>query len=324
MCRSRCTSRPDNLGVCGDKPAPSLPSWSRCGWQCTVDPKSLIPGLETYEESYGEGWKIRNLVQWSVMSADISEEELIREPRMLDRFKTAYAKDGPGIIANGWIRSADGDHAQAPFTHPLDPCRRHYKIPIPMSMELLDKAAHNLWSYLSCVTTSATFTINAAYTPSRADGLIAPLTVVKPSVFSLPSMPADVSTDDICHVVSLVNPEGDYAGAIRLMDASKVHFGQELELIAISTGPVEAQHLTRQCEELVLLHTNSKSSDGQMPLSLAAESGHEAVVQQLLATGKVEADSSDDFGRTPLSLAAERGHEAVVKLLQLHGAQLSQ
>ena len=52
-------------------------------------------------------------------------------------------------------------------------------------------------------------------------------------------------------------------------------------------------------------------------LHLAAYFGVEAVVQLLLGTEKVDADSKDDDGRTPLWRAAANGHEAVVKLLQL-------
>jgi hypothetical protein len=42
---------------------------------------------------------------------------------------------------------------------------------------------------------------------------------------------------------------------------------------------------------------------------------HETVVKLLLATGKAEIDSKDNWGRTLLSLAAQDGHEVVVRLL---------
>ena len=58
-----------------------------------------------------------------------------------------------------------------------------------------------------------------------------------------------------------------------------------------------------------------KDSYGQTPLSYAAKGGHEAVVNLLLETGKVDVDSKDSKDRTPLWYAAKGGHEAVVKLL---------
>ncbi|KAL8364728.1 hypothetical protein RB595_003828 [Gaeumannomyces hyphopodioides] len=54
---------------------------------------------------------------------------------------------------------------------------------------------------------------------------------------------------------------------------------------------------------------------GRPPLSWAAENGHGAVVELLLATGKAGVDAKDSDGRTPLLWAAQNGHEAVVKLL---------
>jgi hypothetical protein len=59
------------------------------------------------------------------------------------------------------------------------------------------------------------------------------------------------------------------------------------------------------------------------PLWQAAASGHEAIVRQLLETGKLtRLDLEDKDGRTPLSWAASSGHEAVVKLLLKKGAEL--
>jgi hypothetical protein len=64
---------------------------------------------------------------------------------------------------------------------------------------------------------------------------------------------------------------------------------------------------------------DSKDNYSQTPLYQAAGNGHEAVAKLLLATGKVDADSEKMFGQTPLSQAAGSGHEAVVKLLLATG-----
>lgn len=93
--------------------------------------------------------------------------------------------------------------------------------------------------------------------------------------------------------------------------------------------------LTSPCAEAVLLHAaegghkaivdrilatgkadlNAKSLDGMTPLAYAASKGYADIVIQLLSTGRIEIDTEDSIGRTPLAYAVFGGHAAVVRIL---------
>ncbi|KAL7950636.1 ankyrin repeat-containing domain protein [Trichoderma barbatum] len=66
-------------------------------------------------------------------------------------------------------------------------------------------------------------------------------------------------------------------------------------------------------------HPDLKDRHGRTPLSWASETGSVAVVEQLLSTRKVEADSKDMWNQTPLFHASANNHEDIVRLLLQEG-----
>ncbi|KAK4220885.1 hypothetical protein QBC38DRAFT_505372 [Podospora fimiseda] len=254
----------------------NLPSWAWCGLKCTVDP-SLIPGLEEYPVRYGDSYRIRNLVQWSVISEDGTQEEAIEEPRMLDAHKALADKqhyDTVTCLKNGWIRSEKGTGCEDAawkryrdtgnwdlnlasldriFFHPLDPAKRHFRHPFPIGKIPAKPIGQNLWPHLACTTTSATFRVNAIYTPTWHDGLLTPCAVMKTSVFDLPMMAKESTDDDICRVASLVTSSGDFAGLVRLMaKETNINIQESIELLDISTGSASASKVFDQCDDSIL------------------------------------------------------------------------
>ncbi|OCL01281.1 hypothetical protein AOQ84DRAFT_434922 [Glonium stellatum] len=97
------------------------------------------------------------------------------------------------------------------------------------------------------------------------------------------------------------------------------HHGPILELLENVMGaPIEHGHTP-----------DLKDSNGQSPLSWAAEKGHEAVVSLLLDKGEVDVNPKEKrCGRTPLACAGDNGngamfrYTAVVELLVAKGADV--
>jgi ankyrin repeat protein len=66
---------------------------------------------------------------------------------------------------------------------------------------------------------------------------------------------------------------------------------------------------------------NEADSEGSTPLFFAAQNGHVAVVEVLLARG-VNVNQADSEGTTPLFIAAQNGLLAVVEVLLVAGADV--
>jgi ankyrin repeat protein len=80
--------------------------------------------------------------------------------------------------------------------------------------------------------------------------------------------------------------------------------------LAVLFGLHEAVDFFHGAESL-----NMRDSEGRTPLRLAAEVGHVAVVQRLLATNQVDVNLEDAANSTPLGAAAQYGHEDIAFLL---------
>jgi hypothetical protein len=79
-------------------PSRHLPSWSWCGWQCPVDPFSLRTGLAYLDreehQSRALTWRTQRLVQWSVVSEDMQQEQRPDEPVTLEKYKDFRTNKG--------------------------------------------------------------------------------------------------------------------------------------------------------------------------------------------------------------------------------------
>ena len=60
---------------------------------------------------------------------------------------------------------------------------------------------------------------------------------------------------------------------------------------------------------------NARNEDGSTPLHVAAEAGHKAVAELLIAKG-ADVNATDKSGATPLQIATQKGHKDIVELLE--------
>ncbi|RYO94460.1 hypothetical protein DL762_000556 [Monosporascus cannonballus] len=112
--------------------------------------------------------------------------------------------------------------------------------------------------------------------------------------------------------VQVYNKIGEYSDGCPPSGATLTHIVSRYQLL----GPLRVM---LQTADHVGIDINVKDEYGRTPLSWAARYGHEAVVQQLLATGKVDIDAKDKYSQTPLSWPADYGHEIIIQQLLATG-----
>ncbi|KAK4197918.1 hypothetical protein QBC40DRAFT_350608 [Triangularia verruculosa] len=253
-----------------DMPRENLPSWSWCGWQVIVDPWSLcVRSLEWLRPEL-RTWQ---LVQWSLLSGDLEHEEMLTGPAVLEDHCRRFL-DGNDVMDfhPGWSRHSIRDlprdktgayHGKEPaaidsshryaFTHFAEPTKLvSHLIPTIDPVRKPSTAFRN-WPYLCCETATGTFKVELILSVWGIWFILIQYQSVKVSVTSLekfrrgtsqtkaPDSPHD--NQQICFIVTLVDASGRPAGLLRMMDKTKIEPGQEMELMAISSGAMARDQL---------------------------------------------------------------------------------
>ena len=237
----------------GVAPYRYLPSWSWCAWKCPVDPHSLVTGLQySADPDYRllqRSWRTQPLVEWSMMSVDLSREFPLKHAAMQYTYK--------GLTSSGvsWDANDSSKHCEPNdeggdfqcFTYASSSSQRaSCTLPVGGASSLSSEQMAQ--PYLSCTTRRAWFTIGEFL---RCNWLFHSRASVKTSVFDLPQFKDGPDRDGACSVVSLESSTGEWVGVLRVMDGEQLSLGRELELVAISRGEASYADIVRAFEERV-------------------------------------------------------------------------
>jgi hypothetical protein len=127
-------------------------------------------------------------------------------------------------------------------------------------------------------------------------------------------------------ILDLLEDEAKVSGSSQAMLASGSYFDYSQTVPKQMTGVRLAAYFGLRETVIGLLknghHPDSKDTYCRTPLLWAAGNGHEAVIELLLATNRVDPDSKDDANNTPLTWAIENGSYAAIELLLARGAKV--
>ena len=224
-----------------------LPTWSWCGWECFVDPTSLVSGLVYLEDHAKRSgtWRTKNLVEWSFAHPDnTSEKMIIQEPRKMEAIATRTTSD----IPNGWKKNQSLTSPSAGcdyFTYELDDSPK-FRYPILLSSVNSVAVDDPNPPYLIGRTTSASFIAAAIMVPTKpprpVEGARFKISAFEHTIFN-----EGPKYDEACSVVALQQKSGSFAGVLRLMDGSQPP-KHALRLIAISVGTASERDLQHSFE----------------------------------------------------------------------------
>lgn len=127
--------------------------------------------------------------------------------------------------------------------------------------------------------------------------------------------PTDEETKEIQRIQEIIKNSPDLINAV-----TSFQLGTPLQQAASKGQLLVARFLLENGAEVdAKKRGNSTTPDGRTALHLAAESGHKAMAELLLAH-KANVNAASELGNTPLHLASGKGYLAVAQVLLTHGA----
>ncbi|KAH7378519.1 heterokaryon incompatibility protein-domain-containing protein [Cadophora sp. MPI-SDFR-AT-0126] len=225
----------------------SLPSWSWCGWEVFIDPRSLRSGLaNVHDDAYrarASTWCTRKLVDWHIAIGD-QEPILVDEPGLLDRCLHIASNCNLEMPA-GWTRreileeGRNGTDKTTVFVHENDDCTS-FTHPLPITNAMSEPNLINTPAYLSCQTTIANF-YPATVLKQSGEDYTHWFAISKISVFDDKRFKHGPLDGKACSILVLQQANGAFAGLLRLMTNSQgVSNMASVELAAISRGSANA------------------------------------------------------------------------------------
>lgn len=257
-----------------------LPTWSWCGWKCAIDPRTMALATDFEHPHYPEQfpWILSHCVQWSVMSNHGEHEDEIREPALLQKYRS-YTPDTTDALPSGWritisdvenrgsvIRRRWFSHdALQPEDHKFAYQFNTFTYPVPIPDREIDQAQsfNTSWPFLTGSTTSANLRVRCILKPDRMTKTEKPYVEMN-YIVRLPEPEFIAGPEDCFSIAVLEDGHGTWAGVLRVAETyeagqekESLQLGDEIELIALSKGQVPCHTLLDElgtsdlCEEQI-------------------------------------------------------------------------
>jgi len=242
----RRVRRDEDSGIMA--PKAHLPSWSWCGWTCPIDPYHLRTRSSYFNQDSGTSqmpvWRTQKLVQWYSLPEDRHCQVPADRPlRTKDGSFIGY-KDGVSLSIAG-TSIGDNNHPTEEATETVhsacqevEPSPRLSSTPLGASQQY-NSQPHDAWPFLACETPCLTLHIKAVlYSYPASWRNVAAYRPGYPSIFKLSQFSNGPTVANACDLICLETQEGLRASMLRNMEEAKLHPGDTVELIAMSTGVI--------------------------------------------------------------------------------------